>query len=109
MIILQMVTSRVAQNYIDSDDVRSNRKNANFEEKQYSIKIITRKIKNGLIPGILEGVKSSHGDYVLIMDADFSHPPEMIPKIIEKLLNNSNSIVIGFSLYKGWVHSWMAL
>ena len=56
-------TSRVAQNYIDSD-VRSNRKSANFEEKQYSIKIITRKIKNGLIPALLEGVKSSHGDYV---------------------------------------------
>ena len=47
-------TSRVAQNYIDSDDVRFNRKSANFEEKQYSIKIITRKIKNGLIPAILE-------------------------------------------------------
>ena len=36
------------------------------------------------------------------MDADLSHPPEMIPKIIEKLLNNSNSIVIASSLYKGW-------
>ena len=44
------------------------------------------------------------------MDADFSHPPEMIPKIIEKLLNNSNSIVIGSRYTKDWwVHSWMAL
>ncbi|HEY9486235.1 MAG TPA: glycosyltransferase, partial [Nitrososphaeraceae archaeon] len=99
-------TSRVAQNYIDSD-VRSNRKSPNFEEKQYSIKIITRKIKNGLIPALLEGVKSSHGDYVLIMDADFSHPPEMIPKIIEKLLNNSNSIVIASRYTKdGSIVGW---
>jgi dolichol-phosphate mannosyltransferase len=99
-------TSRVAQNYIDSD-VRSNRKSANFEEKQYSIKIITRKIKNGLIPALLEGIKSSHGDYVLIMDADFSHPPEMIPKIIEKLLNNSNSIVIASRYTKdGSIVGW---
>lgn len=99
-------TSNDVQKYIDGD-VRPKRGNANFKEKPYSIKIINRKVKNGLIPAILEGVKLSCGDYVLIMDADFSHPPEMIPKIIEKLLDNSNSIVIASRYTKdGSIVGW---
>lgn len=99
-------TSNDVQKYIDGD-VRPKRGNANFKEKPYSIKIINRKVKNGLIPAILEGVKSSCGDYVLIMDADFSHPPEMIPKIIEKVLDNSNSIVIASRYTKdGSIVGW---
>ena len=99
-------TSSIVQNYIDSD-LDSKRRNVNFKEKLYSIKIINRRIKNGLIPAILEGVKASKGDYVLIMDADFSHPPEMIPKIIEKSLGNSNSIVIASRYTKnGSIVGW---
>ena len=99
-------TSNDVQKYIDGD-VRPKRGNANFKEKPYSIKIINRKVKNGLIPAILEGVKLSCGDYVLIMDADFSHPPEMIPKIIEKVLDNSNSIVIASRYTKdGSIVGW---
>jgi dolichol-phosphate mannosyltransferase len=41
------------------------------------------------------------------MDADFSHPPEMIPKIIEKSLGNSNSIVIASRYTKnGSIVGW---
>lgn len=99
-------TSNIVQNYIYSD-LESKRGSVNFKEKLYSIKIINRKIKNGLIPAILEGVKSSQGDYVLIMDADFSHPPETIPKIIEKSLDNSNSIVIASRYTKnGSIVGW---
>ena len=72
MIILQMVLVEWHKTTLIVMMLNLNRKSANFEEKQYSIKIITRKIKNGLIPAISEGVRSSHGDYVLIMDADFS-------------------------------------
>ena len=36
-------------------DVRPKRGNANFKEKPYSIKIINRKVKNGLIPAISGG------------------------------------------------------
>ena len=99
-------TSNIVQNYIHSD-LDPKRRNVNFKENLYSIKIINRRIKNGLIPAILEGVKVSKGDFVLIMDADFSHPPEMIPKIIEKSLDNSNSIVIASRYTKnGSIVGW---
>jgi dolichol-phosphate mannosyltransferase len=72
-----------------------------------NIRVIHRKQKTGLIQAILEGVSNAKGNQVLIMDADFSHPPETIPKIIETSQKNSDSIVIasryvsGGSI-KGW-------
>ena len=101
-------TGRIVQDYIKNDiKIKSKNGSANFQENQYLIKIINRKIKNGLIPAILEGVKSSKGDYILIMDADFSHPPEIIPKIIEKLLDTPSSIVIASRYTKdGSIVGW---
>ena len=93
-------TSNIVQNYIKQNII-------NNSEKTYSVKIITRKIKNGLIPAILEGIKNSYGDYILIMDADLSHPPELIPKMIQKLLDTPNSIVIASRYIKnGAIIGW---
>ncbi len=38
---------------------------------------------------------------VLIMDADFSHPPEVIPKMMRELKMNPNSIIIGSRFVEG--------
>lgn len=87
-------TGEIVKSYIKNDSVYQERKTSSESRNIYSLKVIIRKGKNGLITAILEGVKSSKGDYVLIMDADFSHPPEIIPNMVEKILANSNSIVI---------------
>lgn len=38
------------------------------------IKIIHRSGKTGLIPAFLDGIRSSTGENIIVMDADFSHP-----------------------------------
>jgi dolichol-phosphate mannosyltransferase len=58
------------------------------------IRVIHRKEKDGLIPAILEGVRQSHGKNIIIMDADLSHPPEVIPRMIAELNTNPGSIVV---------------
>jgi dolichol-phosphate mannosyltransferase len=35
------------------------------------------------------------------MDADFSHPPEVIPRMMQELKMNPNSIVIGSRYVQG--------
>lgn len=71
------------------------------------IKVLHRENKVGLIPAILNGIASSVGKYILIMDADFSHPPDTIPKLINELIRDPDSIVVasryalGGSI-KGW-------
>jgi dolichol-phosphate mannosyltransferase len=65
------------------------------------VKIIHRQRSNGLIPAILDGVRCSNGRNILIMAADFSHPPEIIPKIINELNQYPNCIVVASRYSKG--------
>ena len=62
---------------------KTNQKKYNDNHLKSVVKVINRTERNGLVPAILEGIISSIGDYVLVMDADFSHPPEIIPRIIK--------------------------
>ncbi len=49
----------------------------------YTINIIHRKAKNGLSSAILNGIQNAKGETIVVMDSDFSHPPQIIPKMIE--------------------------
>ncbi len=68
-----------------------------------SIKIIHRKNKRGLGSAILEGIQNSHGKLIVVMDSDFSHPPQIINKIIEELTQFNYDIVIASRYVKGSV------
>lgn len=76
------------------------RKNSS-QPNNHILKVVHRTGKEGLIPAILDGVRQSSGTNVLIMDADFSHPPEVIPRIMSELKRNPNSIVIGSRYIEG--------
>ena len=39
--------------------------------------------KRGLFSAVNDGISVANGKYVLTMDADFSHPPEIIPQIVK--------------------------
>jgi dolichol-phosphate mannosyltransferase len=72
-----------------------------------TVKVVHRPRKNGLIPAILEGIESSQSEYLLIMDADFSHPPKLIPIMMDKLRNSNCDIVIASRYVKGGsVQGW---
>jgi dolichol-phosphate mannosyltransferase len=60
-----------------------------------SIKIIHRKEKTGLISALVNGIRTSEGQNVIIMDGDFSHPPEVINRMILELKKEPNCIIIG--------------
>jgi dolichol-phosphate mannosyltransferase len=81
-------------------------KNSKKENAQ-SVQIIHRKTERGLSSAILEGIKYAKGESVVVMDSDFSHPPQTIPKMIEELQKSECDIVVA-SRYvnggsvKGW-------
>ena len=70
------------------------------------VKVINRRERNGLVPAILQGISSSIGDYVLIMDADFSHPPEIIPKIIDELDSKYDIVIASRYIKGGSIKGW---
>jgi dolichol-phosphate mannosyltransferase len=65
------------------------------------IRVIHRSIRDGLMRAVLDGIKTSNGKNILVMDADFSHPPQLIPQIISELKHESNCVVIGSRYAKG--------
>ena len=93
-------TGKLVEDCIIKKGIKAKEKNSSHT-KNHILKVVHRTGKEGLIPAILDGVRQSSGTNVLIMDADFSHPPEVIPKMMKELKRNPNSIVIGSRYIEG--------
>ena len=72
-----------------------------------NLKVIHRADKLGLSSAIIAGFSASSASILVMMDADLSHPPEKIPEMITKIINDEADIVIG-SRYTlgGSVEKW---
>jgi dolichol-phosphate mannosyltransferase len=66
-----------------------------------TIEIIHRKTKDGLGSAILKGIQQAKGDTIVVMDCDFSHPPQIIPKLIESIKKYQYDIVVASRYIKG--------
>ena len=73
----------------------------------YTIDIIHRRTKNGLSSAILNGIQRATGDTIVVMDSDLSHPPQIIPKMIEALKHYQCDIVIASRYITGGkINGW---
>ena len=73
----------------------------------YTIDVIHRTAKNGLSSAILKGIQQARGDTIVVMDSDFSHPPQIIPKLIEAIKQYHWDIVVASRYVKGGnVQDW---
>ncbi|MCS5530314.1 MAG: polyprenol monophosphomannose synthase, partial [Candidatus Nitrosopelagicus sp.] len=67
----------------------------------YTIDVIHRKTKSGLSSAILEGIQHSSGETVVVMDSDFSHPPKIIPQLVEEIKISKYDIAIASRYTEG--------
>ena len=67
----------------------------------YAIEVIHRKSKSGLSSAILDGIQCSSGETIVIMDSDFSHPPKIIPQLVEEIKTSKCDIVIASRFVPG--------
>jgi dolichol-phosphate mannosyltransferase len=73
----------------------------------YTMDIIHRTSKNGLSSAILSGVQRAKGDTIVVMDSDFSHPPQIIPKMIESLKKYQCDMVVASRYISGGkINGW---
>ena len=68
------------------------REYANIKNKYETILIEIGK-KTGTVHSQLAGVKVASSDYVLVMDADLQHPPDLIPVFLNMLEKNTDLII----------------
>jgi dolichol-phosphate mannosyltransferase len=69
-----------------------------FADK-YNVRVIVRYKDKGLANAVMDGIRMTMGDILGVIDADLSHPPELIPQLIEKL--NEADIVVASRLVDG--------
>ena len=64
------------------------------------VRLIVRHKDRGLSPAVIEGFTYAKHEIIVVMDADLSHPPEAIPKMVE-LLHSQYDFVIGSRYVSG--------
>ena len=90
-------TAKIAEDYFSS--IR--------EKTTYTINVVKRKAKDGLSSAILNGIQNASGQTIIVMDSDFSHPPQIIPKLIETLKQTRCDIVIASRyVHGGSIQGW---
>ncbi len=69
--------------------------------KKYNVKTIHRTGKQGLASAAILGFSHAKGSIIGVMDADLSHPPHILPKLIRPLTENKADIAVGSRYIKG--------
>lgn len=74
------------------------------------VKLVRRVGVRGLGSAIVEGLGRCSSDYSIVMDADFQHPPGVVPRLVEEALRNNADIVVA-SRYSpgGSIRGWSFL
>lgn len=80
-------TSKIVSNFIKKND-------------KTNIKLETRYKNKGLTNSIKRGIELAEGDVIVWMDCDFSMPPSVINKLLEKI-NAGSDIAVGSRFVKG--------
>lgn len=70
-------------------------------QKQEPVRLLRHDINVGLAGAVLAGAGNTDATFVLVMDADLSHPPEGIPKLIQPVMAGSHDMVIGSRYVQG--------
>ncbi len=65
-----------------------------IDGKEMSVKIVKRDSKQGLISAVIHGLRYAEGKNIVVMDADLSHPSDLIPVMADELINDRYDIVV---------------
>jgi len=69
--------------------------------QQSPIELLVRTEERGLSSAVIHGMQHAVGDFLLVMDADLSHPPEKIPELLDALNSSNADFAIGSRYVKG--------
>ena len=61
----------------------------------HAVRLVTRRDERGLATAVLRGFEKARGEICVVMDADFSHPPAMVPALIAAVRSPECDLAIG--------------
>jgi dolichol-phosphate mannosyltransferase len=65
------------------------------------VRLITRTSERGLATAVIRGLGEARGEVLAVMDADLSHPPEALPRLVAAACEPSTHFVIGSRYVQG--------
>jgi dolichol-phosphate mannosyltransferase len=68
---------------------------------RYPIRVIHRAGKQGLGTAVMDGFALATGDVLGVMDADLSHPPDVLPRLLNALHAENADLVIASRYVRG--------
>ena len=74
--------------------------------KRLPVVSVRRMVDKGLSPAVIEGFTKASGDVLAVMDADFSHPPEVIPKLYDKIQGGCDMVFGSRHIKGGGLSNW---
>ena len=69
--------------------------------QEHPVRLLSRHQNRGLAAAVIDGINLAYGTFVVVMDADLSHPPQQIPTLVAILQENRGDFVIGSRYIKG--------
>jgi dolichol-phosphate mannosyltransferase len=64
-------------------------------------KVVHARAKGEFASAVMKGIELCNGQFILVMDADFPYPEEVLRELVKELLNSPNSIIIASRYAKG--------
>ena len=74
--------------------------------KKYPVRVVERFDERGLSTAVLRGMDEARTDLCVVMDADLSHPPEAIPKLVQAVQDGADVAVGSRYVPGGDIDEW---
>ena len=75
--------------------------------RSFPIRVVHRAGKLGLGTAVIEGFDAAEAEIVGVIDADLSHPPDLVPRMLRVLQQDGADLVIGSRYIPGGgTHNW---
>src|SRR5439155_22016459 len=58
--------------------------------KKFPVRVVERFDERGLSTAVLRGMEEARTDLCVVMDADLSHPPDAIPKLVQAVQDGAD-------------------
>ena len=68
---------------------------------QDRVRVILRETDRGLAKAVVAGFEAAHGDVLAVMDADLSHPAELLPALLAAVREQGAEVAVASRYVKG--------
>ncbi len=74
--------------------------------ESFPVITVRRQDKRGLASAVVDGFSQAKGDILAVIDADLSHPPELLPRLLEEIKEDVDLVIASRLVPGGGVELW---